>query len=263
MGNFLADMITRLKTSAFAKTIGASGVYRAAYNTPPAYAFRYSLNYLPIRNCISEIKAHPSFASEEELVDFSMRAGREMMAPMQKRHEIVEFLKLLKQRNVKTFMEIGTANGGTLFLLCRTLPRDAVGISLDLPGTVFREGYQDYKLALYRSFASGDQQLHFLRADSHDAQTLESAKALLAGKKLDFLFIDGDHRYEGVKQDFEMYCPLVRKGGIVAFHDISVQTGDGGCEVKRYWEEIKGSYQHLEIKNPEPEGSFGIGVLFV
>jgi predicted O-methyltransferase YrrM len=39
-------------------------------------------------------------------------------------------------------------------------------------------------------------------------------------KRLDFLFIDGDHTYEGVKQDFEMYTPLVRKGGLVAMHDI-------------------------------------------
>jgi hypothetical protein len=34
------------------------------------------------------------------------------------------------------------------------------------------------------------------------------------------LFIDGDHTYEGVRRDFEMYSPLVRKGGIIAFHDI-------------------------------------------
>jgi len=42
----------------------------------------------------------------------------------------------------------------------------------------------------------------------------------LNGEPLDFLFIDGDHTYEGVKRDFEMYSPLVRNGGIIAFHDI-------------------------------------------
>jgi hypothetical protein len=30
---------------------------------------------------------------------------------------------------------------------------------------------------------------------------------------VDFLFIDGDHTYEGVKKDFEMYSPLVRREG--------------------------------------------------
>ena len=33
---------------------------------------------------------------------------------------------------------------------------------------------------------------------------------------IDFLFLDGDHSYEGVRRDFENYAPLVRPGGIVA-----------------------------------------------
>ncbi|MEJ8545123.1 class I SAM-dependent methyltransferase [Brevibacillus borstelensis] len=33
------------------------------------------------------------------------------------------------------------------------------------------------------------------------------------------LFIDGDHRYEGVKQDILLYTPKVAKNGIIAFHD--------------------------------------------
>lgn len=38
-------------------------------------------------------------------------------------------------------------------------------------------------------------------------------------KPIDFLFIDGDHRYEAVKQDFEEWLPHVKKGGLIAFHD--------------------------------------------
>lgn len=33
------------------------------------------------------------------------------------------------------------------------------------------------------------------------------------------LFIDADHVYESVKQDFEAFAPLVVPGGVVAFHD--------------------------------------------
>jgi predicted O-methyltransferase YrrM len=44
---------------------------------------------------------------------------------------------------------------------------------------------------------------------------------VLNEQNLDFLFIDGDHTYKGVKEDFEMYSPLVRKGGVIAFHDIT------------------------------------------
>jgi len=34
---------------------------------------------------------------------------------------------------------------------------------------------------------------------------LKKIKAILRDKKVDFLFIDADHSYEGVKKDFEMY----------------------------------------------------------
>ncbi len=75
------------------------------------------------------------------------------------------------------------------------------------------------------------------------------------------LFIDGDHTYEGVKKDFDMYSPLVKKGGIVAFHDI-VQVSDAGVEVARFWNEVKSSYQHREIIEDPQQGWGGIGVLY-
>jgi Methyltransferase domain len=34
-----------------------------------------------------------------------------------------------------------------------------------------------------------------------------------------FLWIDGDHTYEGAKSDFDMFMPHVVEGGIVALHD--------------------------------------------
>lgn len=51
---------------------------------------------------------------------------------------------------------------------------------------------------------------------------------------MDFLFIDGDHAYEGVKADFEMYSPLVRKGGLVALHDICVHPPEMDCHVDKF-----------------------------
>jgi len=37
--------------------------------------------------------------------------------------------------------------------------------------------------------------------------------------KIDFLFIDGDHSYEGVKKDFELYSTLLTDKGIIVIHD--------------------------------------------
>lgn len=37
--------------------------------------------------------------------------------------------------------------------------------------------------------------------------------------KIDVLFIDGDHSYEGVKKDFELYSKILNEKGIIILHD--------------------------------------------
>lgn len=37
--------------------------------------------------------------------------------------------------------------------------------------------------------------------------------------KIDFLFIDGDHTYEGVKLDFDLYSNLLSDKGVIVIHD--------------------------------------------
>jgi len=123
-------------------------------------------------------------------------------------------------------LEIGTTNGGTLFLFSHVAYKDAIIISVNLLGGRFSGGYSKWRKLLYKSFALPDQRLILLMADSHKDETLAKvkAKAILGETKLDFLFIDRDHTYEGVEKDFEMYSPLVRRGGIIAFHDIVLGT---------------------------------------
>ncbi|MBR8834058.1 MAG: class I SAM-dependent methyltransferase [Stigonema ocellatum SAG 48.90 = DSM 106950] len=42
---------------------------------------------------------------------------------------------------------------------------------------------------------------------------------------IDFLFIDGDHSYESVKKDWDLYSSLLKPGAIVAFHDTGWAEG--------------------------------------
>lgn len=48
---------------------------------------------------------------------------------------------------------------------------------------------------------------------------------LIEAEPIDFLFIDGDHTYEGVNMDWELWAPLVGTGGIVALHDSRAYPG--------------------------------------
>lgn len=38
-------------------------------------------------------------------------------------------------------------------------------------------------------------------------------------RSIDLLFIDGDHTYKGVKRDWELFMPFVKRFGMVVFHD--------------------------------------------
>lgn len=50
--------------------------------------------------------------------------------------------------------------------------------------------------------------------------SLSAARFLAAGEeKFDLVYIDADHRYEGVKADIEAWLPLVKDGGIICGHD--------------------------------------------
>jgi predicted O-methyltransferase YrrM len=165
----------------------------------------------------------------------------------QVRSEILQLAKMLQSSAPKRSLEIGTNYGGTLLLLCTLSPPDAKIISLDLPCGPFGGGYPVRKIPLFRRFARAGQRLHLMRADSHSPGTKQRVLQILDGEQLDYLFLDADHTYFGVQRDFQMYAPLVRSGGIVAFHDIVTYNPQTKCEVAKFWSEIKNHYRHREI----------------
>ena len=56
-----------------------------------------------------------------------------------------------------------------------------------------------------------------------------------------------------------MYSPLVRKGGIIGFHDIGEKEEGGG---RQFWLEIKQQFKHKEITK-DANKEKGIGLLYV
>ena len=208
------------------------------------------------------IKILKSFSSDdiEEVFNFSCNFYNGLIKPIQIKEEFIELLKIFKDLNPKYILEIGTANGGTLFCYSKLANPDATIISIDLPEREFEGGYPEWKIPIYQAFAKEDQKLYLLRKESHQQETLEEVKKILNGNQLDFLFIDGDHSYEGVKKDFKMYSPLVRKGGIIAFHDI-INNDPTRLDigVPKFWLEVKDRYLFKEIIIDKI--NYGIGIL--
>ena len=198
-------------------------------------------------------------AELEGLVDDAalVEMAKKRFDALQQNSEILNLVALCNEHEVKTLCEIGTWGGGTNFILAQRVASLELLMGLDL-------------------FVRNRDMLHFLKPDSlalelvdgpsSGAKTVESVQKLLAGRPLDFCFIDGDHTYEGVKLDFETYLPLVRPGGLIAFHDINPEQGGrpGPCtgEVPTFWKEIKDQYKVWEfVEDPEEQSGFGIGVL--
>jgi len=184
--------------------------------------------------------------------------------PRQNTFEIEALFRAVLELSPKRVLEIGTARGGTLYLWTQAASADATIVSIDLPGGAFGGAYPACRIPFYQSFARPGQHLHLLRADSHAPQTLLQVQSIFGSEPADFAFIDGDHAYDGVKSDFQLYGPLVRPGGIIALHDISPRPDSPDIEVDRFWRELKGRCQTEEIVAPRDMGRpIGIGIVRV
>lgn len=183
------------------------------------------------------------------------------IGPSQVIKEITKLYELVKSENPKTILEIGTDKGGTLYLWCQAAAEDATIVSIDLSS---RRRYSPQRRELYAKFIkSSSQKIHFLPFSSHDQSTVEKATSLFNEKKIDYLFIDGDHTYEGVKSDYYMFNHMVKRGGLIAFHDIKTVRQD--CGVRELWEEVtkdmnREDYWEYAENDYGPLGA-GIGII--
>ena len=192
---------------------------------------------------------------------FSFREWGISISPFQNRKEIGMLTHKVAEISPSHVAEIGTGWGGTLFLLCTASSPTATLASIDLPPSTLGRGYPRWKEPLYKSFARNQQKVTLIRGNSHDAKTVASLRGAMEGNKLDAIFIDGDHSYEGVKTDFRLYSPCVRAGGIIALHDIVPNISNEEVEVFKFWKEIKHSYKSEEFVFEHDK--LGIGVIRV
>lgn len=146
----------------------------------------------------------------------------------------------------RTIVEIGVDEGGSAWTLRQALAPDGCLHLVD-PYEPGRLGVSFAFLAARRLVASvrrGTVAWH--RAPSH-------AIARDWADPIDFLFIDGDHSYEGVTLDWADWSPFVTPAGIVVFHNARVTLENPPCPgVVRLVEEIAAAGAWREA---EEEGS--------
>jgi len=171
---------------------------------------------------------------------------------IQNDHELRQFLAIVRDRRPGVVVEIGTARGGMLFCFCQLATRDATLVSIDLPGAPNCGGQTAAERDVFATFGPATQSMHFIPADSHLPATREALARILAGRRVDLLFIDGDHSHEGCLADFETYRGFVAPDGLIAFHDICMLPDEWGPQgsVGTAWREVKARYGGEEIVDP-------------
>lgn len=179
------------------------------------------------------------------------------LPPSQRPREIAAFLDLLVARKVRTYLEVGARNGLTFEAVGNVLEAPSVLVAVDLPGALWgRDNSWAHLEAAAERLRARGHTVYLINGNSHDPRTADNVREIQ--DTFDAVFIDGDHRYQGVKADWEAYGPM---GALVAFHDIKPGPNNDRVQVPRLWAPLAAQYAHLEIYDPDAPG-MGIGVLF-
>lgn len=165
-----------------------------------------------------------------------------MAAPRLKPHNPLELERLLEWvAGASSILEIGSRYGYTLVDIAHEMVPGAKVVSVDLPD---QEGWNDpdaiFQLrANVARLVSEGYSAALIEGDSRSADVVARVKALAP---FDVVFIDGDHTYEGVKQDWQNYGDLAPT---VIFHDIRKPKPPEwmGLGVWQLWAEIR-SFAH-------------------
>jgi cephalosporin hydroxylase len=163
--------------------------------------------------------------------------------PQQIKEEYWQFIEFMNtQPPVKRFLEIGTAFGTTIPFFAE--------LASDLAITVDIRPLQYERLT--------DPKVKYIVGDSANPAIVEQIKQHLNGELFDLIFVDGAHEYPAVKRDYHIYKNFVRKGGILAFHDVVILP-----EVKKFWDEIVPTLENYRVFYLTDGTGNGIGTITI
>ena len=185
-----------------------------------------------------------------------MPADRTPVHCVQLEEEIDWLLDIYRELKPRHILEIGAHTGGTLYHFMQHAPavswftEVSLGAAPHIPTWV----------------AWANAHGHGLEVLDADSTTPKSVDWMKIQAPYDFAFIDGSHYYEYVSQDWHNVRPLVRKGGVVAFHDITEHGGmpNERVDVPRLWREITANKKLKTAEKVAMPGVWcGIGIVFL
>src|SRR5438477_6845476 len=142
---------------------------------------------------------------------------------------------LTREFRPRTVVELGVYRGESYFTFCQSVEENC--LSTLCYGIDTWQG--DTHMGMYGAEIGDEVEVYNLRYSRFSKllkMTFNEARPHFGDASIDLLHIDGSHRYEEVKEDFEAWLPKLSEGGIILFHDVAVHQEDFG--VWRLWQEI-------------------------
>lgn len=162
----------------------------------------------------------------------------------------VEFAKYLGDLGLKKGAEIGVCDGHFSVMLLDTIP----GLELYCIdpwlgyGTYREKGFSGHFRNSYeKAMDALSGRARIIRKLSMDAL------ADIPDESLDFVFIDGNHSYDYVREDVREWTKKVRKGGIVSGHDYYVMRSGGDDVIRAVNEYVAEHGYQLQVTGWDKE----------
>jgi predicted O-methyltransferase YrrM len=131
--------------------------------------------------------------------------------------KLYKLTKLLKENS--TIVEIGSYTGASTLMIGKGLKKGSKLYCIDTwKNDAMTEGYYD-------TFEIFKKNTHPIREKIIIIKSKSTDQSIKFKKEIDLLFIDGDHSYEGVKKDFDIWFKKLKTDGIIIMHDIGWSDG--------------------------------------
>jgi precorrin-6B methylase 2 len=159
-------------------------------------------------------------------------------------------------KNALNMFELGTCTGKTSYLMARNAGPESKVYTLTLPPEEIKkydQTKQDDDVATINAknessftkfFYTGSAVENKIEQIFCDSKNLDENKYL---NLFDLIFIDGSHAYSYIKSDSEKCMKMLKKGGIILWHDYS-GINKSSKDVYKYLNELSSQYKLFHIK---------------
>lgn len=177
---------------------------------------------------------------------------------LQDKDELAQAAVRVSALSAERVLEIGTCEGGWLWVMAPFFKKCATLIAIE---PMLKNIIRPKQLEELFARLVLDHPTHLVKHTSQSREAYLQVMDILRERTLDVLHIDGAHDEETVWADYKRYAPLVRRGGLILFHDVKSRAA--AEKVYKVWDALCADPALKTSTISMCDNRVGIGVLEV